>query len=51
MIGLVLSGGASLGAIEVGMLHALYEHREKKKMRRLPRFRIRLLKEGLQSAT
>jgi NTE family protein len=25
MIGLVLSGGASLGAIQVGMLHALYE--------------------------
>src|SRR5690242_8293224 len=25
-IGLVLSGGASLGAIQAGMLHALYEH-------------------------
>jgi NTE family protein len=26
MVGFVLSGGASLGAIEVGMLRALYEH-------------------------
>ena len=25
MIAFVLSGGASLGAIQVGMLHALYE--------------------------